>query len=149
MKRWAAVLIGAGVLTGGCATNAPEPNLTLRAVRTDVTPAEPISAAVVRAIPLKSTPVPLPVSLDALAQSQSSRWADYGVTDREGEVRLALPFELPYVIELLPPPQSSLSELSPPRWSWRIEPGDVRVHRTAVGSMNPPGVEITIIEDRR
>ncbi|MDX2114121.1 MAG: hypothetical protein SFZ24_00690 [Planctomycetota bacterium] len=101
-------------LMGGCAASGTQTPLRVRAVRDGT----PVAAAHVRAIPISTSPVPLPVSPENLEQ-YTSALEQSGVTRADGTLRLALYDKVPHLVEVIPP---ALGEWPQGAWAWIYDP---------------------------
>lgn len=86
------------ILAGAC--SAPVRTVALRVVDSD---GNPIPGAHVRAIALRTSPVPLPVSGESLEQFTHAREA-MAASDNRGVIRLTLHDKSPHLIEVFAPP---------------------------------------------
>ncbi len=104
----------AALAIGGC-QGGRTVTLTVMQPGTLQSATTPVTAAHVRAVALDTNDVPLPVSLEALAELD--RPLVSGVTDGQGRARLTLRSEGVYLIEINGPPFGPLAEAGPWRWT--------------------------------
>jgi hypothetical protein len=105
---------------------------------------EPMAGAHVRATPLETGPVPLPVSLEMLERYIGA--TDQTVaTDARGRAVLSLFARTPHLIEVVPPPLGPLAEHGP--WAWVLPIGASTLtplaHDRAAGEPHAPRVMIS------
>ncbi|MEM1165270.1 MAG: hypothetical protein AAGI30_03170 [Planctomycetota bacterium] len=152
MHRVLAVLVPLAICLGACASPEDHPQVLFRAVRVDVSPTEPLARAYVRAIPVVTNELPLPVTAETLEEAAATAETPVGFTGADGTVALGLYPELPYIVEVLPPITSDLAARSREggvgRWSWRYEPGTGEIASTAVGDANDGSVQLELVEPR-
>ncbi len=95
----------------------------------DAASGEPVTGARIRACPLDTNGVPLPVSMASLRESQRASSVS-AVTDDSGEVTLPLYSRLPFLVEMVPWPEPGSSETGIPVPTWTVDPSDrsIRAH---------------------
>lgn len=109
---------------------------------------EPVEAAHVRLIALKTGTVPLPVTLENLEKYLYAVEAA-GATDERGEVRLTLHRGSPHVVEVGSPPLGPLADEGP--WAWRLDEAGAELRPVRLSSgveaaakAQPRPIELTV-----
>ncbi len=103
-----------------------------------------VEHALVRAITVDDSPVPLPVTLEVL-QRMATEARTVGYTDAGGRIRLAIDDDVAYVVEVLPPPlgPQSLDPMDASRWVWVLSGGGDAV-RADAARRNVEGLELSV-----
>lgn len=98
----------------------------------------PQPRTLIRAVPIRTSATPLPVSLESLSQAIEAG-GDAGYTDERGRVTLRLMPGHPHLLVVSPLPFGLPADqaTAPPVWNWRLEADLVtlsRWHTEAVGT---------------
>lgn len=114
--------------------SAPTRTIVLRLTDSEL---RPIEGAHIRAIPLNSGPVPLPVSLERLEEFEFAR-EQTATTDASGAARVAMYSRLPHLVEVMPPPLGETAEEGP----WRFTLDAARTGFTRSEAVDPSGSSV-------
>ncbi len=144
MKRVCIATLLAAVMAGLCACRIPPVRrVNLRAVeeQPDGSPGRPIVGAHLRAIPMGTGPVPLPVSRATLEQSKWAKDATAS-TDKNGRARLKVYKKASHLVEIGGPVRNGEAEIiGEGPWAWMLSvDGRVLTPAPRNGATEQPGV---------
>ncbi len=106
----------------------------------------PLRAARVRAAPLETNGLPLPVSLKTLGQAMAKTSLN-ATTDADGEVHLKLLESCTHYVQVVPPMSGTLADLAVADsldWHWFLDLEPVGVS-SPPNAPNPPGVRLEVV----
>jgi len=130
--RCAPVLLLLGVAWG--TAPACSSTRTVRFEVVDRSSGEALESARLRASPIGTNALPLPVSLANLAESSGAR-SQTRIVGADGSVRLELYSELPFLLEVLVwPAREGPDAESPPSWVYDPVTGELRTRSRDDGS---------------